>query len=83
MDTVKRALTEKEYEWYEEKGKKDAAFGVKMAEVLNFMDGKRILFEIIKAVSAEYTEITAEDVLKFLRDLERIKLVSLEGKGEM
>lgn len=82
MDTVKRALTEKEYEWYEEKGKKDAAFGVKMAEVLNFMDGKRTLYEIIKAVSAEYTETKAEDVLKFLRDLERMRLVSLEGKGE-
>ena len=82
MDTVRKALTEKEYEWYEEKGKKDAAFGVKMAEVLNFMDGKRTLYEIVKAVSAEYTETKTENALKFLRDLERMRLVSLEGKGE-
>lgn len=81
MDTVRKALTEKEYEWYEEKGKKDAAFGVKMVEVLNFMDGKRTLYEIVKAVSAEYTETKAQDVLKFLRDLGRMRLVSLEGKG--
>ena len=81
METVRKALTEKEYEWYEEKHKKDKAFRMKMVEVLNFMDGKRSLYEIIKAVSAEYTETKAEDVLKFLRYLEKMRLVSLEGKG--
>jgi len=77
METVRKALTEKEYEWYEEKRKKDTAFGMKMVEVLNFMDGKRTLYEIIMAVSAEYTETKAEDVLRFLRYLERMKLISL------
>jgi len=82
MDAVRKVLTEKEYEWYEEKRKKDAAFGMKMVEVLNFMDGKRTLYEIVKAVSAEYDETKADDVLKFLRDLEKMKLISLEGKDE-
>jgi len=82
MDAVRKALTEKEYEWYEEKRKKDTAFGMKMVEVLNFMDGKRTLYEIVKAVSAEYDETKTEDALKFLRDLVKMKLISLEGKGE-
>ncbi len=81
METVRKALTEKEYEWYEEKQEKDTTFRMKMVEVLNFMDGKRTLYEIIKAVSAEYTETKAEDVLKFLRYLEKMKLVSLLRKG--
>lgn len=82
MEFVRKALTEKEYEWYEEKRKKDSAFEMKMVEVLNFMDGKRTLYEIVGAVSAEYTETKAEDVLKFLRDLERMNLISLKRKDE-
>jgi len=42
------------------------------------MDGKRTLYEIVRAVSAEYTETKAEDLLKFMRDLEKMKLISLE-----
>jgi len=82
MEAVRKASTEKEYEWYEEKCKKDTAFGMKMVEGLNFMDGKRTLYEIITAVSAEYTETKAEDVLRFLRNLEKMKLISLEEKAE-
>lgn len=81
QETFRKALTEKGYEWYEEKLKKDPAFRMKMAEALNFMDGKRTLYEIVRAVSAEYTETKAEDLLKFMRDLEKMKLISLEGKG--
>jgi len=78
QETFRKALTEKGYEWYEEKLKKDPAFRTKMAEALNFMDGKRTLYEIVRAVSAEYTETKAEDLLKFMRDLEKMKLISLE-----
>jgi len=81
QETFRKALTEKEYEWYEEKLKKEPAFRMKMVEALNFMDGTRTLYEIVRAVSAEYTETKAEDLLKFVRDLEKMKLVSLELKG--
>ena len=77
METIRKALAEKEYEWYEEKRKKDTTFRMKMVEVLNFMDGKRNLYEIIRAVSAEFTDTRAGDILKFLRDLEKMKLISL------
>jgi hypothetical protein len=77
METVRKSITDEEFEWYEKKLKKDPAFQMKIIEVLNFMDGKRTLYEIINSVSAEYTETKAEDVLKYLRYLEKIKLVSL------
>jgi hypothetical protein len=77
-DLLKEALGEKEYEWYDEIEKKDADFGKKMAEIVNFMDGKRTATGIIKAVSAEYSPTNPEHVLKFLRDLEKAKLLTFE-----
>jgi DNA-binding PadR family transcriptional regulator len=55
----------------------DGDFDKKSAEILNFMNGKRSVYEIVKAVSAEYSETNPEHVLKFLRDLEKAKLVEL------
>jgi Zn-dependent M28 family amino/carboxypeptidase len=75
-DLVKKELGEEEYEWYLEIDEKDAEFGRKMTEILNFMDGKRNAYEIMKAVSAEYTPTNAEHALKFLRDLEKTKLIT-------
>jgi len=74
-DELKKRLSEKEYEWHLEIEEKDMEFAKKTAEVLNFMDGKRSVYEIVKAVSAEYSETNTEYVLKFLRDLKKAKLV--------
>ncbi|MHA1711163.1 MAG: DUF4910 domain-containing protein, partial [Candidatus Freyarchaeota archaeon] len=76
MDMVKRSLTEEEYEWYEERRKKDSMFDEKIGELLNFMDGRRSLYDIVRAVSAEYTEMRAEHALRVIHDLEKMKLVS-------
>jgi len=76
-DALKRALGEKEYEWYEEIGKKDKDFRKKMYEIFNFMDGKRTVYDVVKAVSAEYSETNLEHVLKFIHDLEKTNFVSL------
>jgi hypothetical protein len=73
---LKKTLSEKELEWYEA-CRKDEDFGKKSAEVLNFMNGKRSVYEIVKAVSAEYGETDPEHVMKFMRDLEKAKLVEL------
>jgi len=75
-DVLKRALGEKEYEWYEKISEKDKQFDTKMMEILNFMDGKRSAHEIAEAVSAEYSETNTEYVLKFLKDLEKTNLVA-------
>ncbi|HVP16436.1 MAG TPA: M28 family peptidase, partial [candidate division Zixibacteria bacterium] len=74
---LKKTLSEKELEWYEEVREKDEDFDKKLAEVLNFINGKRSVYEIAKAVSAEYSETNPENVLKFLRDLEKAKLVEI------
>jgi hypothetical protein len=77
-DILKKALGEKEYEWYQEIYEKDPKFGIKTAEFINFIDGKRRAYDIVKAISGEYNETNLEQVLKFLRDLEKAKLVTFE-----
>jgi hypothetical protein len=78
FEAVRKGLSEEEFEWYREIDEKDREFHRKAAEILNFMDGKRSLHEILNAVSAEYGETDPEHVLKFLRDLEKISLVAFE-----
>jgi hypothetical protein len=75
-DHFRKLLGEEEYEWYSEIDEKDAEFSKKMPEILNFMNGKRTAHEITKAVSAEYTPTNTEHVLKFLKDLEKTKLIA-------
>jgi len=77
-DLLKKELGEKEYAWYLEIDEEDQEFAKIRAEILNFMDGKRNVQEIIRAVSAEYGETNPEHVLKFLRDLEKLKLVAFK-----
>ena len=75
---IRKAVGEKEFEWYQEIGEKDRDFDKKAAEILNFMNGKRSLHDILKAVSAEYSEVDSGYALKFLRDLEKSKLLAFE-----
>ncbi|MCK4434482.1 DUF4910 domain-containing protein, partial [Candidatus Bathyarchaeota archaeon] len=77
-DSLKRELGEKEYEWYDEIIKKDKDFRKKTYEILNFMNGKRTVYDIAKAVSAEYSQTSLEHVLKFMSDLEKVNLVSFQ-----
>jgi aminopeptidase-like protein len=77
-DLLKKELGEKEYAWYLEIDEEDIDFAKIRAEILNFMDGKRNVQEIMRAVSAEYGETNPEHVLKFLRDLEKLKLIAFK-----
>ena len=74
LETFKKILGEKEFEWYRQVEEKDVAFMKKVAEIVNFADGRRNVCEIVKAVSAEYDRTETEHVLKFFRDLEKVKL---------
>jgi hypothetical protein len=78
FDLLKKVLGEKEYEWYQEIDEKDRSFHNKVAEFVNFMDGKRNAYDILKAVSAEYSETNPEYALKFLRDLEKANLITFQ-----
>ncbi len=77
-DALKKALGEKEYEWYEEIAKRDRDFRKKTYEIFNFMDGKRTIYNITKAISAEYTETSLDYVLKFIHDLEKATFVTFQ-----
>ncbi len=77
-ENFKRALGEKEYEWYDEIVKKDKDFRKKKYEMINFMDGKRTVYEITKSVSAEYNETNVKHVLRFMRDLEKTGFLSFQ-----
>jgi aminopeptidase-like protein len=77
-ETFKKALGVKEYEWYDETVKKDRDFRKKRYEIVNFIDGKRTVDEITRAVTAEYDKTNVEHVLKFMRDLEKTGFVSFK-----
>jgi aminopeptidase-like protein len=77
-EALKQALSEKEYEWYQEIWDKDPEFVKKMGEIVNFIDGKRSAYNILMAVSAEYNETNPEYCLRFLKDMEKAKLVTFE-----
>jgi len=80
-ETFKQLVGEDEYKWYEELDEKNIYFARKRAEILNFMDGKRTLNDIVKAVSAEYsTETNTEHALRFIKDLDRAKLIALQNR---
>jgi hypothetical protein len=49
-------------------------------EALNFVDGKRSVLAISRAVSAEYGPVSARDVLEFFRVLEKCELVRLDQR---
>ncbi len=74
----RKALSPKDYEWYAKITQEDKQFSLKLAEILNFTDGKRNLRQIINAVTAEYTPTDTKRVLKILRQLEKQKLVILK-----
>jgi len=79
LETFRLLLGEEEYNWYEEQIEKDLDFRKKIAEIINYMNGERTLHEILRAVSAEYTETTAEQGLRLLHDLEKTKLATRQN----
>jgi aminopeptidase-like protein len=81
VDTFRQTLGIEEFRWYEDKTAKDEKFPMKRAEMINFTDGKRTLHDIIKAVRAEYSELKTEDALKFIRDLEKTKFITVKTRA--
>jgi len=75
-ETFRLLLGEEEYNWYREQGEKDPDFNKKVAGIINYMNGKRSLHEILEAVSAEYSEVTAEQGIRLLQDLEKTSLAT-------
>jgi hypothetical protein len=79
QDALRRGLGEEAYVWHLQVVEElDEDFRKKTAEILNFMDGRRSVYEIVKAVSAEYGRTNIEYVLRYLRDLEKLKLIAFK-----
>ena len=47
-------------------------------EILNFIDGKNSLLEILNAVSAEYHPVSLEEVVEFLEILDQAEIIKLQ-----
>jgi len=75
LEILIETLGEKEYDWYRHLDESDYNSGNKLYEVLNFMDGKKSLHDIVKAVSSEYTPMDMDRALRFVRDLEKSRLL--------
>ena len=70
-DALREKLGPKNYEWYDTASQKDLHFGQKMLEIVNFIDGKRTVHEIVRFVSGEYGLTDSEHALRFVKDLEK------------
>jgi len=71
------SLDEEGVKVYSKIEKEDSEFMSKTAEIVNYLDGKRTVCEITEALSAEYGPTDLAHVLTYLRDLEKLKLISL------
>ncbi len=78
LDFLKKELGEEEYERYERIAEEDKEFRKKTYEIVNFINGERTVYDIVQAVSAEYSRTKPEHVLRLMRDLERSGLVSFQ-----
>lgn len=81
-DRLRESLSEEEYEWYEKIDEADIDFYKKRLEVVNFMDGIRTAHDILVAISAEYSPAESEHLLRFLKDLEKSKLIALQRSNQ-
>ena len=76
----RKTLSQKDFEWYTKISRKDKQFNQKLAEILNLSVGRQNLQRIINAVSAEYTPVNAQHVLRILRHLQKQGLITLKTK---
>jgi len=70
-------IDEKRREHYHKREREDPGFQWRLAEVINFMDGKRTLGQIASLVSAEYSGLLIDDLKSFIKDLKTARLISL------
>jgi len=76
----RKTLSQKDFEWYTKISRKDKQFNQKLAEILNLSVGRQNLQQIINAVSAEYTPVNVQHVLRILRHLQKQGLITLKTK---
>jgi len=73
---LSESLDEKYMEAYDRIEEEDPEFMSKRTELVNLIDGRRTIHEITESLSAEYGPTQYAHVMRYLRDLEKIRLVS-------
>ncbi len=76
----RKTLSQKDFEWYTNISLRDKQFNQKLAEILNLSVGRQNLQQIINAVSAEYTPVNVQHVLRILRHLQKQGLITLKTR---
>ncbi|MCJ7561838.1 MAG: DUF4910 domain-containing protein, partial [Thermoplasmata archaeon] len=69
-----------DFQWYHEIESSDRDFSRKAYDMVNLIDGKRSVQEIMDIVSAEFGPTSHEHALRFMSDLKKIGLVSYRTK---
>lgn len=77
LDYLYARMDEKRREYYHKRHMDDPGFQLRLAEVINFMDGKRTLGRIASLVSAEYPGPILDDLKSLIKDLTTAGLISL------
>lgn len=66
-----------DYEWYtQNRDKVGGNFGSKTFEISNLIDGERSILQICDIINAEFGETSIDFVVHYVKDLEKIGLVS-------
>jgi len=74
-DVIRDTLSSADYERFQDLEDSDPGFYKKTIEILNFMDGRRSIADIVRAVSAEYSPTEPKTVKAYLEFLEKMALV--------
>ncbi len=78
-NAMREKLDTKSMAWYDKnRAKAGGSYGSKTYEIVNLMNGKRTLLDIRHIISCEYDETDVEFVLHYVKDLEKIGLVSFD-----
>ncbi len=76
-DVIRDTLSNADFEKFQDIEDSDPDFGKKSVEMLNFMDGRRSVADLVRAVSAEYSPIDPETVKAYIDFLRKMGLVEL------
>jgi aminopeptidase YwaD len=69
-------LPEERLKWYKNYAQKERDLGIKLIEIVNFIDGKRSILDIRNAISTEFGPTDLQLVTRYLSELKELDLVS-------
>jgi hypothetical protein len=74
-DVIRDTLNPSDYDKFQDLEESDPDFYKKSIEILNFMDGRRSVADLVRAVSAEYSPTDPKTVRTYVEFLRKMRLV--------